>query len=121
MKTRINLLVAVILALFISSSLLAQEQKSQNQNTKKIEAQKQVHTQGPNWIDENGDGICDNYEKDTNGNQFKGSKSKQNKKGKFGDGSGVQPQDGTGLGFKNGSGTCDGTGSSGKMTRRGRK
>ena len=121
MKTGINLLTMLVLALFISSSLFAQDQKSQNQKMEKIQTKQQVNTHGPNWIDENGDGICDNYDKNTTGNQFKGSKSKQNKKGKFGDGSGARPQDGTGFGFKNGAGTCDGSGSSGKANRKGKK
>jgi hypothetical protein len=121
MKSRINLLAVLILALFISSSLFAQEQNSQNKKTEKIQTKQQMNTQGPNWIDENGDGICDNYDKNRTGNQYKGSKSKQNKKGKFGDGSGIQPQDGAGFGLKNGSGTCDGSGPSGKMSRKGRQ
>ena len=86
----------------------------------KIQTKQQLNNHGPNWIDEDGDGICDNYAKNTKGNQFKGSKSKQNKKGKFGDGSGLRPQDGTGFGFKDGSGKCDGSGQSSKM-RKGRK
>ena len=121
MKTGIKLLTILLLSLFTSSSLFAQEQKSQNQNLEQIKAKQQLKTNSPNWIDEDGDGICDNYEKDTTGKQFKGSKSKQNKKGRFGDGSGIRPQDGTGFGFKNNSATCDGSGSKGKTNRRGRK
>lgn len=121
MKTRINLFAVLLLALFISNAILAQEQKFQNQKMEEFQYQHRINTHGPNWIDENGDGICDHYDKNRNGSQFKGSKSKQHKRYKFGDGSGIRPQDGTGLGFKNGSGACDGSGSSGKMTRKGRK
>ncbi|MBU0475816.1 MAG: hypothetical protein KKF62_16845 [Bacteroidetes bacterium] len=72
-----------------------------------------------NWVDANGDGICDNFGTDLQG---VGSQSRMNKgvnKGTgvcdgtgsgLGDGSGVRPQDGTGFGKKNGGGVCvDGT------------
>ena len=84
---------------------------------------------GLNWVDENGDGICDNY-----GTENQGSKQGLGRKGKgqglnngtgtrggFGDGTGVRPQDGTGFGRKGGNatgtGTCDGTGPKGSGSR----
>jgi hypothetical protein len=74
-----------------------------------------------NWVDLNGDGLCDNV-----GTALQGS----NKTGKgYGkkDGSGTQlrPQDGTGFGNKGGnatvSGVHDGTGPKGANGRRGSK
>lgn len=65
-----------------------------------------------NWVDANGDGICDNVGTDLQG--LNGGVKKMNKglnKGTgLGDGTGVRPQDGTGFGKKNGGGVCvDGT------------
>jgi hypothetical protein len=74
-------------------------------------------TVGPNFVDNNGDGICDLYQQ--RGGQRAG-------RGGYGprDGSGSQgvgPRDGTGYGPgpSAGGGTCDGTGPKGKMYRRG--
>ena len=73
---------------------------------------------GPNFVDADGDGICDNP-----GVGLKTRASKGNKGG-FGpgDGSGnkgVGPKNGTGYGSGSGSGDCDGTGPKG--LGRGRK
>jgi len=74
-----------------------------------------------NWVDANGDGICDNV-----GTALQGVNRTGKGYGKK-DGTGVrvQPQDGTGFGAKagnlTGTGTCDGTGSKGTMARKGRK
>ena len=74
-------------------------------------------TVGPNFVDNNGDGICDLYQQ--RGGQRAG-------RGGYGprDGSGnggVGPRDGSGYGAgpQAGGGTCDGTGPKGKMNRRG--
>ena len=79
-----------------------------------------------NWVDANGDGICDNV--GTAAQRQNQSKSKKMNKGVkkaagqglangnmngYGDGTGLRPQDGTGFGKKNASGTCDGTGNAG--------
>ena len=64
-----------------------------------------------NWVDLDGDGVCDNF-----GTDLQGSKSQLNKGtglgdgtgAGFGDGSGLKPQDGTGFGRK-GYGSSDGT------------
>lgn len=74
-----------------------------------------------NWVDANGDGICDNV-----GTSLQGVNRTGKGYGKK-DGTGVrvQPQDGTGFGAKSGNltgtGAGDGTGSKGKMVRRGGK
>ena len=91
-----------------------------------------------NWVDLDGDGICDNYSSASRVRNMKayggkgmgsqnGLKSFGNGSGyRFGDGSGLHPQDGTGLGFKYGVGTgtgsgtgiCDGTGPKGNAKGR---
>jgi len=74
-----------------------------------------------NWVDANGDGICDNV-----GTGVKGSgKSGKGYGKKDGSGNPLKPQDGTGFGKKagagNGTAICDGTGSKGAMKGKGRK
>ena len=76
---------------------------------------------GTNWVDANGDGICDNY-----GTANQGSLQNGNGYGKKdGTGNPVRPQDGTGYGKKSGNatgtGVCDGTGPKGNTKRGGRK
>ena len=113
----------VLLAVgFLSGNLLAQEAQTINQ----------TKTFRSNWVDADGDGICDNF-----GTANQASNRQMNRMNKgmhkgmgngngmgngFGNGSGVRPQDGTGFGRKNGSGmgNCDGTGS-GNASRRGRR
>ena len=63
-----------------------------------------------NWVDADGDGICDNFGTDLQGSNSKNMKmNKGLNKGTgvgdgtgngFGDGSGIKPQDGTGFGRK---------------------
>jgi hypothetical protein len=74
-------------------------------------------TVGPNFVDNDGDGICDLYQQ--RGAQRAG-------RGGYGPGNGsgnggVGPRDGSGYGAGQGAGggTCDGTGPKGKMYRRG--
>ena len=126
MKQFINLTAALLLLSFLTTSLLAQEEiKVQNKKMVKAQTMQGVTNPGPNWIDADGDGICDNKGTGNSGKQYKGSNGKKgsegNKKGGFGDGSGIRPQDGTGFGSGNGSGDCDGTGSKGSQQRKGRK
>ena len=77
----------------------------------------------PNFVDANGDGICDNFQ----GRQ--GTRQQMRKGHGPGDGTGnkgVGPRDGTGYGARNGggtgtcTGTCTGTGQ-GRQYRGGRK
>jgi hypothetical protein len=75
---------------------------------------------GPNFVDANGDGICDNFQNGTRG-QGQGQGQGQGKRYGQGKGNGthVGPQDGTGfgrgaMGGGTGTGTCDGTGPKGK-------
>lgn len=126
MKRIINLTAAFLVLSFLTTSLLAQEEiKVQNKKMVKSQTMDGVSNPGPNWVDEDGDGICDNKGTGNLGKQFKGTNgnkgSKGNKKGGLGDGSGLRPQDGTGFGSGNGSGDCDGTGSKGSQQRKGRK
>jgi hypothetical protein len=72
-------------------------------------------TVGPNFVDANGDGMCDNC---SGTGQGQGRKARKGKGG-YGpaDGSGNQgvgPRDGSGYGPGAGSGTCTGTGSKGQ-------
>lgn len=71
-------------------------------------------TVGPNFVDANGDGICDRFQSGQRG-------PGQGQGRRYGNGSGTRPQDGTGLGPgpSAGGGTCDGTGPKGQGMRRG--
>lgn len=73
-----------------------------------------------NWVDANGDGICDNV-----GTSAQGAGVGKGFGKKDGTGTPVQPKDGTGYGAKNhsaNSGTALGSGTgTGSMMRRGRK
>lgn len=80
-----------------------------------------------NWVDIDGDGICDNFGTENQGSGEGYGRLNNNSKGKgirggLGDGSGLRPQDGTGFGRGNGSrtGTCDGTGPKGNNSKGGR-
>ncbi|MCX7876051.1 MAG: hypothetical protein N2321_07790 [Melioribacteraceae bacterium] len=97
---------AILLGLFlVAESSNAQTVGNQNKGAK------------TNWVDANGDGICDNV-----GTSAQGSGKGYGKK----DGSGTpaQPKDGTGFGAKNKAANSEssaGNNSSGSMFRRGRK
>jgi hypothetical protein len=67
---------------------------------------------GQNFIDANGDGICDNFQSGTRVGQGQGKRYGQGR----GDGTGVGPRDGSGFGAGQGAGggICDGTGPKGK-------
>ncbi len=71
---------------------------------------------GANFVDANGDGICDTFQNGTRGANGQGQ-GKGYGRGK-GNGTHVGPQDGTGFGAPAGAGTgtgvCDGTGPKGK-------
>jgi hypothetical protein len=77
---------------------------------------------GANFIDANGDGICDNYQAEN-----RGARGAAAGRGGYGPGdgtgnSGVGPRDGSGFGSGSaaGTGTCDGTGPKGRGARQGR-
>jgi hypothetical protein len=103
----------------LTSTVFAQvENNIQTRNMVKAQTL-QSTTPGPNWVDADGDGICDNV---GTGNQGKGAGKGYGLKD--GSGSQVRPQDGTGYGkgngAGNGTGVCDGTGSKGSAKRSGR-
>lgn len=111
MKNAALFTLAILLSLtFFASSTSAQTKGKGNQSAVKT-----------NWVDLNGDGLCDNV-----GTSLQGSSKAGKGYGKK-DGSGTQvrPQDGTGFGNKGGNatlnGTHDGTGKQGASAgRRGR-
>jgi hypothetical protein len=76
----------------------------------------------PNFVDNDGDGICDNC---TGTGQGARVGARQGRGGHGpGDGTGNQgvgPQDGSGYGARSGAGTCDGTGPKGQARRAGRR
>jgi hypothetical protein len=73
-------------------------------------------TVGPNFVDANGDGICDRFQSGQ-----RGAGQGQGRGRRVGDGTHPRPQDGTGFGPgpSAGGGTCDGTGPKGRGMRRG--
>jgi hypothetical protein len=137
MRRILNLSVIAITAVMLSGAAYAQ---SIFQFQYKNQVKAKVGTNGiqakTNWVDVDGDGICDNYSAaarvrnmNANGGKGAGLQKAGNSIGtgsgyRFGDGSGLHPQDGTGLGFKNGggkgtgTGTCDGTGPKGNAKGR---
>jgi hypothetical protein len=139
MRRIFNFSVIAITAVTLSGAAYAQSTsqfKYKNQIKAKVGTNAvQLRT---NWVDVDGDGICDNYSSAARLRNMKanggkgmglrnGSKSFGNGSGyRFGDGSGLHPQDGTGLGFKHGVGTgtgtgigvCDGTGPKGNAKGR---
>ncbi|MBU1099338.1 MAG: hypothetical protein KKA84_02955 [Bacteroidetes bacterium] len=125
---RVTLLsAAAFLVVILSGSVFAQ---ATGQGPQRLNGNPNSTPLMTNWVDLNGDGICDNF-----GTENQGMRQKANNQGRrgkggngtgtatgqglfngFGDGSGIRPQDGTGFGRGNGSGTgtgtgvCDGTG-----------
>jgi hypothetical protein len=75
-------------------------------------------TVGPNFVDANGDGICDRFQ---SGQRGPGQGQGQGRGRRLGNGTHPRPQDGTGFGPgpSAGGGTCDGTGPKGRGMRRG--
>lgn len=123
MKQIINLTAAILILSFASTSLFAQEEiKVENKNMVNAQTMQGVNNQGPNWVDADGDGICDNV---GTAKQGQGNGIGKGFGLKDGSGSGVRPQDGTGYGKAagagNGTGDCDGTGTKGSQQRKGRK
>lgn len=127
MKRLINLSATLVLiSLFTTISFGQVENSSNIQNRNMVKAQSFTGqtTQGPNWVDANGDGICDNV-----GTENQGTGAGKGLGLKDGSGTRQRPQDGTGFGKGSGSnagvrtGDCDGTGFSGSGTnsRKGRK
>ena len=109
MKNLMNLAIVLFVVSLLTGSMLAQQGLGpQNLDSPRT-----------NWVDADGDGICDNVGTDLQGANSKAMKmNKGANKGTgvgdgtgsgFGDGSGVRPQDGTGFGRKSGSVSDDGT------------
>lgn len=112
MKSIFKLSIILFALGFLSSTTFAQEVKNETKQQLKKN----------NWVDADGDGICDNVV-----TAAKNSKNKHKKMNKgfhkgngqgietgningMCDGSGLRPQDGTGFGKKHGGRTGDGTG-----------
>jgi len=102
-------------AIFITLALLlVVAAGAQAQTPPQPQAARQGTAMGPNFIDSNGDGICDNFQMGPRANRAQ----MQNRRG-FGPGDGtgnkgVGPRDGTGFGAQAGGGVCDGTGPKGR-------
>ncbi len=128
MKRLINLSVMLlVLALFTNNVFAQEEANVQNRDMVKAQTMQGTQTQARNWVDADGDGICDNVsEGGQQQQQLKGANAKNyqkgNRKGGYGDGTGIRPQNGTGLGagIGTGTGTCDGNGPKGAVKRSGR-
>jgi hypothetical protein len=115
MKRASILSIGLLMVLAVATAASAQTQPPQT-------PQKPAGTAiGPNFVDLNGDGICDNYQ---TGNRA--GRAARVGRGGYGPGDGtgnqhVGPKDGTGYGpgAAGGTGICDGTGPKGKALRRG--
>jgi hypothetical protein len=79
-------------------------------------------TIGANFVDTNGDGICDNFQAGKRGPSGQGQEMGKGYGRGQGSGTRVGPQDGTGFGARAGAGTgtgiCDGTGPKGRGPRK---
>jgi hypothetical protein len=78
-------------------------------------------TVGPNFVDSNGDGICDRFQSGQRAGRQQGQQPQQGKGRGYGNGTRPRPQDGTGFGPgpAAGGGTCNGSGPKGRGARRG--
>ncbi len=128
MKRIINVLTVLILLSVFTSTIFAQENNAKVQKEVKAQTLQANTGSGPNWVDSDGDGICDNFGTDNqgsgNGNQRglkDGTKSRLMQKD--GTRARMMLKDGTGAGNGTGSGTgiCDGTGSQSASKKRGNK
>ncbi|MEN8191733.1 MAG: hypothetical protein ABFS12_02880 [Bacteroidota bacterium] len=126
MKNLMNLLAALlVLALFTTTTFAQQNPDGKGVKRNEVKSQ---------WVDADGDGICDNFNKDNQEAQKVMTRNRKNLRNKvgagsgegngYGDGSGLRPQDGNGFGKQLGDGTgtgeCDGTGPQGKGKRGGK-
>lgn len=108
MKTLRIISVMAVISLFLITFTSAQVQTGPK-GQKTVAGQK-----GPNWVDKNADGICDNYDPSKGGKGLgngprDGSGAKLHGKKGAGKGNGMQSGNG-----QYGSGVCDGTGPKGK-------
>ncbi|MFB3854175.1 MAG: hypothetical protein ACE148_10180 [Vicinamibacterales bacterium] len=109
-------------AFFIALALVLAVAAGTQAQTPPARSARQATGVGPNFVDANGDGICDNYQA---GNRAGSRAGRMRGHGGFGPGDGtgnkgVGPKDGTGYGAGNGTGVCDGTGPKGAARRGGR-
>jgi hypothetical protein len=113
MKRSMTLGIVALVVLFASTAM-AQTRAAARQ-------QGQAAAVGPNFVDQDGDGICDYYQTGTRPTNGQGGMSRRGRGDGSGTGTRVGPQDGTGFGrgAAAGSGVCDGTGPKGGA-RRGR-
>jgi hypothetical protein len=107
---------ALILAVGILS-ISAATAFAQSPNTPQAPA---AATVGPNFVDANGDGICDNFQSGARQGQGKGMARRGKRLGPQ-DGSGYGAGAGAAVGSGNGTGICDGTGPKGYGRGRGRR
>jgi hypothetical protein len=100
MKRLINLSIAMLVFSFFATTAFAQSKNmDQNRNQFKNTTSQFGNSQRANWVDANGDGICDNF-----GTVKQGNGNGHGYGLRDGSGAGVKPQDGTGYGRKNGAG-----------------
>jgi len=107
-------------AVLLIGAMTASAQTSQStQNRQQTMTQARNATNvGPNFVDANGDGICDNFQAGTRAGRMGAGPKGAGRRGGWGPGDGtgnqgVGPKDGTGFGPGPGSGLCDGTGPKG--------
>lgn len=112
MKNTIKFGMLAFTFVMITNLTFAQDAQVQTQNK----------VQKTNWVDADGDGICDNFGTAAQGSKQQNKKLKKGSKAGtgqglgngYGDGTASRPQDGTGFGKKNGAGKgtglCTGTG-----------
>jgi hypothetical protein len=79
-----------------------------------------TRTVGADFVDANGDGICDNFQAGTRQGQGNGMARRGKRLGPQ-DGSGYGAGSGAAVGRGNGTGVCDGTGPKGNGRGRGRR
>lgn len=120
MKKIINISAILILLSIFTSTIFAQENNVQVRKMVKAQTLQGVGNQGPNWVDADGDGICDNV-----GTENQGTGKGHQRGLKDGTRTRMMPQDGTGYGkgsgTGDGTGECDGTGVKGTSQRKGKK
>jgi hypothetical protein len=117
MKKLISLMAVTVMLVMVSGSVFAQDAQNGFGNKNNNGRGQGLRT---NWVDSNGDGVCDNVGTDQQRAMQNKRINNENKsgngqgygkgnKGHYGDGTGLRPQDGNGFGRKAG---MSGSGSS---------
>ena len=126
MKRIINISAVLILVSIFTTTVFSQQNNVKVQKEVKAQTVQGPNGQGPNWVDADADGICDNFGTENQGTgkgKQRGLKdgTKTRLMQKDGIRNRMMLKDGTGVGNGDGTGICDGSGSKSGSKKRGNK